>query len=150
MNLAENYSILINENGASRVCILDFGIAPSTAGGTNNGSTNITTPGTVIGTFGCMPLEQLKGEPTGERADLFAVGVMIYEAITGEKPFRGQTYMELLRALDAEPEIDLTDSAMRKFFNSAFAAKLADRFASAEEMEKNLIDLSETRTAAQS
>jgi serine/threonine protein kinase len=59
-----------------------------------------------MGTFGYMPPEQLRGERTDERSDLFAVGVMIYEALYGEKPFRGESYQELLRAMTSGPGLD--------------------------------------------
>ena len=91
-----------------------------------------------MGTFGYMPPEQLRGERTDERSDLFAIGVMIYEALRGEKPFRGNNYHELLRAMTSDeflPEIDRRSTA---FFEKSLARELTARFASAGEMKRAL------------
>jgi len=85
-----------------------------------------------------MPPEQLRGERTDERSDLFAVGVMIYEALRGEKPFRGNNYHELLRAMTSDeflPEIDRRSTA---FFKKSLAREPTARFASAGEMKRAL------------
>ena len=56
----------------------------------------VTTPGAVMGTSGYMPPEQLTGGRVDERSDLFPVGVMTAETLTGERPFKGQAMHGLL------------------------------------------------------
>ena len=85
-----------------------------------------------------MPPEQLRGERTDETSDLFAVGVMIYEALYGEKPFRGSSYHELLRAMTSEEFLPELDSRSAEFFEKGLAREPVARFASAAEMKRVL------------
>jgi eukaryotic-like serine/threonine-protein kinase len=89
------------EHGPAVVKILDFGIARvrpiETAGD------RLTETGTVLGTLGYMSPEQLLGREVDTRSDLFSVGVMVVEALTGRWPFQGATYGELLAAIVLEP-----------------------------------------------
>lgn len=77
-------NVLVSQSEA-RLCILDFGLAKLS----EKELAGVTPPGTIMGTFGYMPPEQLRGEPADERSDLFAVGVIIYEALHGENRFAG-------------------------------------------------------------
>ena len=110
------------------------GTATITADRTNS----VTMPGTIMGTFGYMPPEQLRGERTDERSDLFAVGVMIYEALRGEKPFRGNSYHELLRAMTSDEFLFEADRRWTEFFENSLAQETAARFTSAGEMKRVL------------
>ena len=79
------------------VKILDFGLAKlgpeaSLVTGT------LTTDGAVMGTLGYMSPEQLLGQDVDHRTDIFAVGVMIAEALTGRRPFEGDGYGEFVQA----------------------------------------------------
>jgi serine/threonine protein kinase len=73
-------NIMITPNGT--VKIMDFGIAKT--GG------SVTSTGQVLGTPNYMSPEQVKGKPLDGRSDLFSFGVVLYEMLTGEKPFIGQ------------------------------------------------------------
>jgi serine/threonine protein kinase/tetratricopeptide (TPR) repeat protein len=73
-------NIIIDSSGRPR--LLDFGLA------TIEGTDNITKAGSTIGTLGYMAPEQIKGEEADARSDLFSVGVILYEMITRENPFR--------------------------------------------------------------
>src|SRR5205085_3655667 len=77
--------------------VLDFGLA-KTASGTNDtrdelatvGATEaISVEGQVLGTVSYMAPEQIRGEAVDARADLFALGIMLYELATGKRPFTG-------------------------------------------------------------
>ncbi|MDQ4123656.1 MAG: protein kinase [Acidobacteriota bacterium] len=129
----DNVLVSQNESGEERLCILDFGLAKLS----EKELAGVTTPGTIMGTFGYMPPEQLRGEPADERSDLFAVGVMIYEALHGEKPFRGRSYQELVRAMSEDLTLQ-PNKPLAEFFEKALARKPENRFVSAGEMKNDL------------
>ncbi len=89
-----------------RVKILDFGLAKSLdlgRGGTGAHTVD-TTPGTIVGTIGYMSPEQVRGQPTDHRSDLFAFGAVLYEMVTGRRAFGGETPADTISAiLHGEP-----------------------------------------------
>jgi serine/threonine protein kinase/Leucine-rich repeat (LRR) protein len=78
-----------------RCKILDFGLARSLGAQ----DVQVTTHGAVLGTPAYMAPEQARGEPVDQRADLFSLGVLLYQMATGRLPFRGRTTMAVLTAL---------------------------------------------------
>ena len=96
---------------AGRVKILDFGLArrerllkPADRA-TQRTETQVTEPGAVMGTVGYMSPEQVGGFPADARSDIFALGCVLYEMVTGARPFSGRTGAETLAAiLRDEPE----------------------------------------------
>jgi TolB-like protein/Tfp pilus assembly protein PilF/predicted Ser/Thr protein kinase len=76
-------NIKVTEKG--RVKVLDFGLARSAAGGAE-----VTRFGSSAGTPAYMSPEQVQGEKADHRSDLFSFGVVFYEMLTGQRPFRGQ------------------------------------------------------------
>jgi serine/threonine-protein kinase len=72
-------NILLSADG--RVLVADFGIAKAAEG------TDLTTAGAMVGTAKYLAPEQVEGGPIDGRADIYALGVVLYEAITGEAPF---------------------------------------------------------------
>jgi len=97
--------------GDDHVKILDFGLAKSVAPAPAD-ETRIagvqTTAGTVLGTFGYMAPEQVRGLATDHRADIFAFGTLLYEMLSGERAFKGETAADTMTAiLTKEPaELD--------------------------------------------
>ena len=90
-----------------QVKILDFGLAklthPETADPEATRAT-ISEPGTVLGTVGYMAPEQVRGKETDARSDLFSFGAILYEMISGERAFRGETPADTMSAiLNREP-----------------------------------------------
>src|SRR6266436_1888669 len=69
--------------------IVDFGVASL------KGSADLTSPGAIIGTPEAMSPEQVKGRPADNRSDLWALGVILYTALTGRVPFAGETTMDV-------------------------------------------------------
>jgi eukaryotic-like serine/threonine-protein kinase len=129
------------EHGPPVVKILDFGIARvrpiETAGD------RLTETGTVLGTLGYMSPEQLLGREADARSDLFSVGVMVVEALTGRWPFQGATYGELLAAIVLEPYHLPGGSpqarALDRVLQRCLAKEPGDRFPSAAALRDALV-----------
>src|SRR5262249_28948496 len=91
------------------VKVLDFGLAKLTEAPTrpadSEASTNLSTaPGIVMGTVSYMSPEQARGQKVDLRADVFSLGVVLYEMIAGRRPFEGATMSDVIAALlTAEP-----------------------------------------------
>ncbi len=73
-----------------RVAITDFGLAHREI---NEGESSVFTGAAIVGTPAYMAPEQVLGEPTGTQADVYALGVVLYELVTGQLPFLGETPM---------------------------------------------------------
>ena len=89
--LAEMQNVLLSFEGD--VKLTDFGIAKII------GKTHETVTGTLKGKFAYMSPEQALGEEVDWRTDLFALGILFYEAMTGERCFKGSTDLETLEAV---------------------------------------------------
>lgn len=98
-----NVMVEQDASGKRRVRVLDFGLAKALGGDARGAHTTITELNSVFGTPAYMAPEQARGQPVDERADLYAVGVMLYEHLTGRVPFRGDTPLAVLTAHLTEP-----------------------------------------------
>ena len=85
------------EEPARRVKILDFGLAKASAATTPEAE--ITRSGQALGTPAYMSPEQARGDPVDHRTDLFSLGVVLYQLLTGRLPFPGATAFEVLTRL---------------------------------------------------
>jgi class 3 adenylate cyclase/tetratricopeptide (TPR) repeat protein len=119
------------------VKIVDFGVAKLA-------DVSVTRPGMTIGTVAYMSPEQAGGEEVDGRTDLWAVGVVLYEMLTGERPFRGGHDRVLLdaistteptpiRTLRSDVPAPVADAVLR-----ALAKRRADRYADARDMASAL------------
>jgi serine/threonine-protein kinase len=78
-----------------------------------------TQLGVILGTAGYMAPEQAKGKPVDKRADIWAFGVVLYEMLTGESLFTGETVSDILAAvLTREPDLDRVPALLRKLLRS--------------------------------
>jgi eukaryotic-like serine/threonine-protein kinase len=142
----DNILIAQEEKEQHVVKVLDFGLAKITqheAAQSASRTSPMTTPGTVMGTFGYMSPEQMTGAAVDERSDLFSIGVIAVEALTGHRPFGGRTYHELLTSTLHEP-FHLGSNApeavaLDEVLQRCLAKNAKDRFASAAEMQRALI-----------
>ena len=86
-------NVMVTDEG--RVKVLDFGLARAVdadAIGLGEDVTHLGTEvGTIVGTMPYMSPEQIEAEPLDHRTDLFSLGVMLYELVTGARPFRGNS-----------------------------------------------------------
>ncbi|MBN2171373.1 MAG: serine/threonine protein kinase [Candidatus Krumholzibacteriota bacterium] len=86
------------------VKIADFGLARDAGDIARLSATDLTRPGTVVGTPSYMSPEQAAGKDLDARSDIFSLGVMAYQFLTGEKPFKGDTPTEVQeRIINEEP-----------------------------------------------
>ncbi len=98
-----NIFIVQNGDGRDRVKILDFGLAKNL----DDGNDDLTRTDTIMGTFKYMAPEQTLGKKDAydHRADIYAVGVIMYELLTGEVPFKGENVLDLLEKIRKETPI---------------------------------------------
>ncbi len=110
-------NVMVRPDGTVKV--LDFGLARAMADDSTSitgisDSPTVTTPvraysptipGVIMGTAGYMSPEQARGKPVDKRSDIFSFGCVLYEMLTGEQPFRGETVTDSLGAiLHREPD----------------------------------------------
>ena len=122
-------NIFVSADGTAKVA--DFGIA-------HLESSELTQAGTVLGTPAYMSPEQILGLPIDGRSDLFSVGVILYQFLTGERPFTGNATITMRKVLEEDPLPPSrfntqTPGAMDAVVRRALAKKADERFQSAEE-----------------
>lgn len=115
-----------------RPLLADFGIAFSSAGGVPR----VTREGATVGSSGYMSPEQARGQAIDGRSDLYSLGVVCYELLTGEVPFRGNDALSVALAHIEKPipQLPVTRRIWQPFIDRALAKQPDARFQSAEEM----------------
>jgi serine/threonine protein kinase/Tfp pilus assembly protein PilF len=134
-------NIMINERG--QVKILDFGLAKLTrpSGEESHIINELTQLGTPFGTASYMSPEQARGEAADARSDIFSAGIVMYEMIKGQLPFRGKNSVEVMHAvLHTEPE-PLGDGASPKLQQIVSKALAKDKNARYQNADALLDDL---------
>ena len=128
-------NILLADSGAAKIA--DFGIAKSAESGH-------TIAGQVMGTMGYLSADRLSGHPATVADDLYAVGVVGYEALTGRRPFPQDNLVALARAVSEGHPVPLhvlrpdVDPALATVVERAMVRDARARFGSAEEMRAAL------------
>jgi len=133
---------LVGDPRAPRAKVIDFGISKL-----DDGSAKLTRTGMVMGTPAYMAPEQARGEHVDFRADIYAVGGILYRAVTGQKPYDGEDgAMVLTQVLTEEPRRPRTvepsvPEALELLIQRAMARDPRDRHASMAELEAELAEL---------
>jgi len=96
---------LAQEGTTRRVKLLDFGVAGLLE---SEESTHLTKTGTILGTPMFMSPEQAKGDKVDHRADLWAVGAILYDALAGHPPYQGESYNALIVSIVTREHIPLS------------------------------------------
>jgi serine/threonine-protein kinase len=112
-------NIKVRPDGSVKV--LDFGLAKSGAQQevTPDSPTILSATGMILGTAGYMSPEQARGQEVDKRADIFAFGVVLYELLTGERLFDGETITDALAAvLTREPDLGKVPEKVRRLLRS--------------------------------
>jgi eukaryotic-like serine/threonine-protein kinase len=139
------------------VKILDFGLALQRAGALLDGDSPTLVPtaqGIVVGTFGYMAPEQVTGAQVDERTDIFALGCLLYEMLTGRRMFTGDTPQEVLARVlrESAPDLSTLDPlaphAIGAIVRRALERDPAHRFDSAHEMATTLRPLLSSSSGA--
>ncbi len=136
--------LIADHNNQIIIKILDFGIAKLNSIDPTEAN-SLTAPGTIIGTFGYMPPEQFSAEPVDERSDIFSLGVIIVECLTGSKPFLGKTVYELMGNMLKHPfHLPITSPETRLLdllIQQCLAKEPKNRFSSVAELQEELMPI---------
>jgi Tol biopolymer transport system component len=145
-------NIMVTRDGGVKV--LDFGLArntvvssPSSGGDETTVVRPETREGVVMGTVGYMAPEQVQGKTADARSDIFAFGCILYEAITGRRPFGGASEIDVLHAVLHNEPVSITElnpSApveLRRIVRRCLAKEPDERFQSIKDVAAHLRDL---------
>ena len=128
-------NVMIDRSGTIKV--MDFGIARA-------GDSGMTEAGSILGTAQYLAPEQAKGHPVDQRSDLYSVGVVLYEMLTGTVPFKGDSAVTValkhVNEVPAEPAelVPGMPYALNQIVLKAMAKGPADRYQTAAEFARDL------------
>jgi len=158
-------NIMLTANGAK---LMDFGLAKPNVAGAGAGpslaelatatlqspSSPLSSAGTLIGTIQYMAPEQIEGKDADARSDIFALGSVLFEAVTGRRAFEGKTHLHIASAIlqkdpasitveNPDAGLPLLDSTVR----TCMAKEPDERFQSAHDVKLQLVSLAQVASA---
>jgi serine/threonine-protein kinase len=141
----ENIMLIRAKDGTDIAKVLDFGLAKIREGSDLN---DVTSQGAIVGTPYFMSPEQVRGEAVDPRSDIYALGALMYRALTGHYPFNGPTPMAVFTKHLTENPMPLAERAPELAFPTALNAIVlkalsknpADRFQRVEDLQLALVE----------
>ena len=136
--------MLVTKDGGEQAVVTDFGIARAASAQSRGGRSARRTPVCIVGTPAYMAPEQVRGEEVGPAADIYALGIVLYEMVTGRVPFTGDSAIEVAnRRLVEEPPsprrvVPDLDERWEAVILRCLAREPRRRFARAEEVAEAL------------
>ena len=141
-------NIMIGQDG--RLKILDFGLAKlrrDAEGGLDEVTQALTQEGSILGTIPYMAPEQLQGRDADHRSDIFSLGIVLYEMATGDRPFRGNSQVDVISSIlrdSPQPPSDINRAFplhIERILTRALEKDPDDRFQSAKDIKEALYKL---------
>jgi eukaryotic-like serine/threonine-protein kinase len=146
-------NVFITKDG--RVKILDFGLAKLTHPAMDSGdlmetsTATGTAPGVLMGTAGYMSPEQVRAQVVDHRSDIFSLGAVLYEMVSGQRAFQGKSVVEMMNAILKEEPPELPPNrrlapALERIVRHCLEKSPEQRFQSASDIAFNLEALSDS------
>jgi serine/threonine protein kinase len=143
-----NIMLRETDGGKYAVMVLDFGIAKVHKSENDETTHELTRTGAIFGSPLCMSPEQAKGQKADHRSDIYSIGCILYEALTGTPPLRGATSLETMVKQITDIPVSLHEASFGRNFPplleetvfKALAKNPNERFSSASEFAKQLED----------
>jgi serine/threonine protein kinase len=127
-------NVMLMSGSRGLVKLMDFGLAQLA------GSSKFTREGTTLGTVNYMSPEQAEGAPAGHATDIWSLGVVLYEMVAGQRPFRGDFDQAIVYSIMNEPPEPLTavrtgvPKELERIVNKCLAKKAEERYRHADEL----------------
>jgi serine/threonine protein kinase/Flp pilus assembly protein TadD len=155
-------NVMVTREG--RVKVLDFGLAKLEAAASNPDLTstptesraNLTSEGQVFGTVAYMSPEQTRGGKVDARSDVFSLGVVLYQMVTGERPFQGASAVDMISSILRDTPPSVTDrrgdlpTHLARILRRCLEKDPRDRYQTSRDVHNELRDLRNETSATSS